>query len=127
MSGYCIDSSGWLEFFVAGKHAKTVLKYLDAKKPIWTPSLVVYEVYKKIAREKSETEALLAITQMDSQSETIVPLDEKLALFAADISLKYKLAMADAIIYATALQQEAILVTGDHHFEKLKDVILMSL
>ena len=126
MSGFVIDSSGWLEYFTGGRHAKTYLKYLQSDKPIWLPALVIYEVYKKIAKEKSETEGLLAITQMEGQSKGIISLDERLALFSADVSLKYKLAMADAIIYATALQQEAVLVTGDHHFEKLKDVILMS-
>ena len=125
MSGFVIDSSGWLEYFVAGKKAKTYLKYIQSDKPLWTPSLVLYEVYKKITKEKSETEGLLAITQISGQSEAIIPLDEKLALFAADISLRFGLAMADAMIYATALTQEATLVTSDHHFKNLEQVILI--
>lgn len=120
-----IDSSGWLEYFVAGKQAKSYLKHIHSGKPIFTPALVIYEVYKKIAKEKNQTEALLAVTQIEGQSKAIVPLDERLALFAADISLRWKLAMADAIIYATALQEKAVLVTGDRHFEKLEDVILI--
>ena len=125
MSGFVIDSSGWLEYFVAGQKTKAYLKYIQSGKPLWTPSLVIYEVYKKIAKVKSETEALLAITQIDGQSEAVISLDEKLALFAADTSLRFSLAMADAIIYATALSQEATLVTRDHHFKGLEQVVLI--
>ena len=125
MSGYTIDSSGWLEYFTGGKKAKTYLKYIEAHKPLWTPTLVIYEVYKKICKEKTEAEALLAVTQIESQSEKIISFDERLALFSADISLKWKLAMADAIIYATTLHQGAQLITGDHHFKNLPEVILV--
>ncbi|MBI5299586.1 MAG: type II toxin-antitoxin system VapC family toxin [Deltaproteobacteria bacterium] len=125
MSGAVLDSSIWLEYFVGGKHAKTCFKYIQTHKPLWTPSLVIYEVYKKICKEKSETEGLLVITQIEGQSENIISLDERLALFSADISLKHKLAMADAIIYATAIHQEAQLITRDHHFKGLDEVILV--
>lgn len=126
MNGLVIDSSGWLEYFTGGPHAKTYSKHFQSDKPIWLPALVIYEVYKKIAKEKSQTEALLAVTQMEGQSEGIISLDERLALFAADLSLRWKLAMADAIIYAATLQQEATLVTSDHHFKGLEQVIVIA-
>lgn len=125
MSGYVIDSSGWIEFFTDGKHTDTYLKYLDSDKPIWLPSLVVYEVYKKVCREKSEADALLAVTQMEGKSEAVIPLDDQLAMSAADASLRHGLAMADAIIYTTAIQEAATLITGDKHFRGLKDVVLI--
>lgn len=125
MSGAVIDSSGWLEYFTGGEHARIYLKHIRDQKPIWTPSLVLYEVYKKICREKSEAEGLLVITQIESQSEDVIPLDERLALFSADISLKWKLAMADAIIYATALKQGSRLITSDHHFKDLPGILLI--
>lgn len=123
MSGFVVDSSGWLEYFMDGKHTDAYLKYLQADKPVWLPSLVIYEVYKKVCRDKSEADALLAVTQMEGQSEAVIPLDDQLAMSAADVSLRHGLAMADAIIYTTAIQQDAILVTGDKHFKDLKNVI----
>ena len=48
-----------------------------------------------------------------------MPIDERLALLAARISLDRRLAMADAMIYATALVAGAHLVTSDAHFEGL--------
>ncbi|MBI4212658.1 MAG: type II toxin-antitoxin system VapC family toxin, partial [Deltaproteobacteria bacterium] len=82
-------------------------------------------VYKKIKAEKDEAQAIIAMTYMTDRTAGTIPLDETLALFAADISLRHKLAMADAIIYATTLQQKALLVTSDHHFEGLEHVLVL--
>lgn len=53
----------------------------------------------------------------------IVRLDTAIALFAAELHREYKLATADAIVYATARQQGAELLTCDAHFGKLPDVV----
>jgi len=44
---------------------------------------------------------------------------------AADISLKTKLAMADALIKATAEEKDAKIITSDEHFRKFNDVIFI--
>jgi predicted nucleic acid-binding protein len=49
----------------------------------------------------------------------VVDLTESLALLASEMSLQHKLSFADAIIYATATQHKAELVTADDHFESL--------
>ena len=52
----------------------------------------------------------------------VVSLNEELALEAADLSLQYGLAMADAVVYATARHYEALLVTSDADFAELPGV-----
>jgi predicted nucleic acid-binding protein len=42
---------------------------------------------------------------------------------AADLSLDHQLAMADAIVYATAILHDATVVTSDSDFESLPGVI----
>ena len=44
---------------------------------------------------------------------TIAPVDEPLALEAADLSLTHGLAMADSLVYATARRFGTTLVTGE--------------
>ena len=56
---------------------------------------------------------------------TIAPIDEPLALQAADLSLAHGLAMADALVYATALRFGATLVTGDADFQGLPDTVVV--
>ena len=53
----------------------------------------------------------------------VVPLSESIAYLAADISLLHGLAMADAIVYATAWDQNAQVVTGDADLKDLPGVI----
>jgi predicted nucleic acid-binding protein len=56
---------------------------------------------------------------------TIAPVDEALALEAADISLASGLAMADSLICATARRYGARIVTADTDFEGLPDAIVI--
>jgi predicted nucleic acid-binding protein len=52
----------------------------------------------------------------------VIPLTTSLALRAADLAQQHRLSFADAVIYATARQEECPLVTCDHHFESLPEV-----
>ena len=54
-----MDSSGWIEFFTGGPLAKRYAGYLAPRHHIITPTIVLYEVYKKIKRERGEEAALL--------------------------------------------------------------------
>jgi predicted nucleic acid-binding protein len=56
------------------------------------------------------------------QTGTVIDLNASLSLYAADISRKYKLAMADSIIYATSLYYSAVIFTCDKHFKDLPNV-----
>jgi predicted nucleic acid-binding protein len=56
----------------------------------------------------------------------VVPLTTDLALSAAALHKTYKLATADAIIYATARAKGAQLLTCDAHFERLEGVVFES-
>ena len=56
---------------------------------------------------------------------TIAPVDDSLALDAADLSLAHGLAMADAIIYATARRHRARIVTSDVDFEGLPEATVI--
>jgi predicted nucleic acid-binding protein len=49
----------------------------------------------------------------------VIPLDIPIAELAAQVSLETKLAMADAIIYASARQHRVMLITSDAHFAGL--------
>jgi predicted nucleic acid-binding protein len=52
----------------------------------------------------------------------VADLDTATALTAAELCARYKLATADAIVYATALVHQADLLTCDRHFADLPGV-----
>jgi predicted nucleic acid-binding protein len=117
-----IDSHGWIERFTNGKKAAEYNNIIDANPPknIVTSVVVLYEVYKKVKQRRSEEEALLAVAAL-SQT-TIVPVDQTIALEAADYSLDHKLHFLDAIVYATARHWKAKLYTSDEDLRPLKEV-----
>jgi predicted nucleic acid-binding protein len=76
-----------------------------------------------IRRDLSEERAIEAISAL--RRATIAPVDESLALEAADVSLAHGLAMADSLVYATARRYGATLVTGDSDFAGLPDAVVV--
>lgn len=116
-----VDTCGWIEWMTDSALAELYGPYLDSA-DLLVPTLVQHELYKWLYREADAATALAAIAA--TQQARVVPLDTSLALLSADIAREYKLAMADAIIYATARQYDATLVTSDAHFESLPHVLL---
>src|SRR3989304_9621937 len=97
-----IDSSGWIEHFTRGPKAKQYKAVIESVNPkdIVTSVVVLYEVYKKIKKAKSEEDALLAVAAL-SQT-TIAPIDKTISLEAADFSLEFNLHFSHPLVYATA-------------------------
>lgn len=56
---------------------------------------------------------------------TVAPVDDGLALDAADASLAFGRAMADSLVYATARRHGAKVITGDADFEGLPDTLVI--
>jgi toxin FitB len=117
-----IDSSGWIERFTEGPKAPQFNQVIDQCEPkeIITSVTVIYEVYKKTKKLKGEKQALLAIAALNQT--TIVPIDQTIALEAADYSLEHNLHFSDALIYATARRFKAKLYTSDVDLKPLKSV-----
>jgi predicted nucleic acid-binding protein len=121
---FLVDSSIWIEFLTDGPLAQKCEKYLRDPSKLKTPTIVIYEVYKKIKRERTEEDALLAVSLINRTS--VIQLSESIALLAADLSLLNSLPMADAIVYATALEEGCKIVTSDTHFRELENVVFIS-
>jgi predicted nucleic acid-binding protein len=120
-----VDSAGWVEYFADGPKAVSFARYLDNPEFVLLPTTVVYEVYKKLSREGTSQQAQEFLSAATGFDERVIPLDIPIAEFAAQVSLETKLAMADAIIYASARQRRVMLVTSDAHFAGLPWVIMI--
>lgn len=118
-----VDSSGWLEYLTQGSKADAIAPYLESETTVLIPSIVLYEVRKILLLRQGKT--LADIFWSEALKRVLIPFDEELALEAADLSIFHKLAMADAIIYATALHYKAPLITSDAHFANLPGVTLV--
>lgn len=119
MKAVIADSSCWIEMFGEGPLASSCRKELKNSQSI-VPTLVIYEVYRKIASGISEDQALSAVAFM-SQGR-VVELSREVALSAADLSIELRLAMADSMVLAHARHENATLVTLDNDFSGIPEV-----
>ena len=122
---FVVDSTGWVEYLGDGPKAQAFAPYLESSESLLLPTIVVYEVYKKLRRERSDTLAQHFLSSAFGFQERVVGVDIALAELAARISVETKLAMADAMIYAAAKLNGATLITSDAHFSGLDFVTLI--
>jgi predicted nucleic acid-binding protein len=120
-----VDSSGWIEYIADGAKAELFAPYLENEASLLVPSIVFYEVYKKLLKVSDENPSIRsAPVRFISHAlrTTIAIFDVEVAIRAVDASRNRGLAMADAIIFATAQLYSAHLFTSDHHFSGLPGV-----
>jgi predicted nucleic acid-binding protein len=118
-----IDSSGWLEYLTEDSKAILFAGYFEGDHAVLVPTIVLYEVRKILLLRKSKSDADVFVSE--ALRRRIVDLDETLALAAVQVAIRHRLAMADAIIYATAQAHGAQLVTSDTHFTGLPGVTIL--
>ncbi|NCU32976.1 MAG: type II toxin-antitoxin system VapC family toxin [Candidatus Moranbacteria bacterium] len=115
-----VDSSGWVEYFVGGKQADQFSKPIEQSGQLIVPTVVIFEVFKFLARVADENNAWKAVSAMHSGQ--MIFLDVDISLQAAQISLVFKLPMADSMILATARSYNAIVWTQDADFKDIEGV-----
>ena len=106
-----VDSSAWLEYLTGGAQAARFAAAIEDSKRLVVPVIVLYEVFKKVLRERGEQQALQVAGVMHTGK--VVPVDATLALDAA----RYPLPLADSLIYATAQRLGATVWTQDDDFK----------
>lgn len=115
-----VDSSGWLEYFADGPNANVFSRPIQDFGKLVVPTLSILEVFKRIAQQRGEGDALQAIAVMEQAA--VVELTSPLALESARLSLETHLPMADSIILATARAYGAMLWTQDADFGDMEGV-----
>ena len=115
-----VDSSAWLSYLAGDNNAAEFAAPIENIDKLLVPSITLTEVFKSIMRQRGEGTALQVVAHM--QQGKVVALDSALAIDAAVFGLKYKLPLADSIIYATASKFGAVVWTQDADFKALPDV-----
>jgi predicted nucleic acid-binding protein len=109
-----VDTSIWIEIYLGTELGRRHLSLLSEPEDVVVPTIVQYEIFKWLSRERSVEEATLALTFTGECQ--VQELTTELAILAAELSAIHRLHATDAIILATAQLHEAALVTCDAHF-----------
>lgn len=115
-----LDTCVWIEIVLASPTGVRLKGLLADKSSILVPSIVQFELRRWALREFEKSRADLIVLAL--REAVIVPTGERVAFLAADLARKHKLHALDALIYATALEHDAQLVTCDAHFKDLPQV-----
>ena len=118
-----VDTSAWTEWLIGSPTGDKLASHLPDQSDWLFPTMVQLELAKWLTRELGEDKAdqVIAFTQVCQ----VIPLDTEIALAAAEACRANRLATADAVIFATARQRGATLLTCDAHFVGLPGVTLI--
>jgi predicted nucleic acid-binding protein len=115
-----LDSSGWIEFLNEGANYEKFAVCAEDLEHLLVPSIVIYEVVKFTTVFGDDEELRRCLKTL--QQTTVVSLTDEIAYSAVEVSRRYNLALADSIIYTTAMKLNATLWTQDKHFKDIEGV-----
>ncbi len=119
-SSYFVDSSAWLSYFYGeSSNARDILESRDV---IYTSVLSLFEVRRKMLREKHPMKEINGVMNFIKDRSIIVDVTEAQAERASFVSIEKRLPTIDALIYTGALEVKATLITCDSDFHGLENV-----
>lgn len=116
-----IDSSIWLEYFFNGKCKEII----EQEEMLVISALSIFEIENKLTKEKIESKKIRECMDFIKLKSIVIQVNADIAHKAVEVAIKNKLATVDALIYATALTQNAFLITGDNDFRGLPKVFIV--
>ena len=115
-----IDTCVWVEVLRGTPTGNLLKPSIPPPGQLLVSTMVLYELGKWLARNMEAEEANEFIAAMLTAQVTEPTVG--IALQAAELSADHQLHALDALIYATALEHDAELVTCDAHFKGLPGV-----
>ena len=127
MTKHVIDAYAWIEYLDGSISGKKVASILENNDDAYTCAITLGEVVSKVAR--MDKDAKIAYDVLSSNSQ-IINVDEELSLQAGLIHCEMRktskdFGLADAYILATARKLKSKIVTGDPHFQGIKEAIMI--
>ena len=119
-----VDSCGWLEYFANASNADFFAPIIENEKKLIVPHVVVYEVTRRLVHLQGEAAAKRALPFLSKGR--LTGLNAAQLSLAAINAQQYRLAMADAIIWQTAVSHGAKVYTQDADFFDLPHVVFQA-
>lgn len=111
MKNYIVDTYAWIAYFEGIEEFKSAIE----ENELYTPSIVLAEISRILARKKVSKEKNAKILGFIKKRSLILNLDETNAVEAGERAEKEKLYLIDGIIYSYVTENMRLL-TGDKHF-----------
>lgn len=117
-----IDSWAWIEYFRGSRAGEKVSRIVEDEEEAVISTINLAEVYRWVLRFYDKDTAKEKADAMKQRC-FVVDVTEDIAIKSADIKHETKLGLGDAIILATANQENAKVLTGDPDFRGRDGVV----
>ena len=115
-----VDSSGWIEFFLAGANGPKFKPVIEQRDTLLVPVIALYEVHRVLSRALPPDAVAQCLDVM--RLGRVLDITDRRAVAAASVAVKHRLAMADAMMYSLALELGATFWTQDVDYQGLPGV-----
>lgn len=115
-----VDSSGWIEYLQDTPRADLFATAIEDRKHLLVPTIALFEVHRVLSRSLPADLVNRCLDVM--RLGRVLDLTDARAVAASHIAAQHKLAMADAAMYAIALEFGASFWTPDVDYQGLPGV-----
>ncbi|MBI5002607.1 type II toxin-antitoxin system VapC family toxin [Candidatus Woesearchaeota archaeon] len=120
-----IDSNLWIEYFSGSLLGKKVQALIEGEEKIMISTINIAEIYRHVLSKRNKADAERA-NEILLQYSFSIPVTNEIAKAAAILKHEKKVGLADAIIYATATQENAQVITADNDFRGFENTQIIS-
>ena len=115
-----VDSSGWIEFFLAGPNGPIFKPVIEQRDQLLVPTIALFEVHKILSRSLSAelVDRCLDVMRLGR----VLDLTDRRAIAASKVARQHRLALADAAMYSMAQEHGANFWTQDIDYQDLPGV-----
>ncbi|HEX5783705.1 MAG TPA: type II toxin-antitoxin system VapC family toxin [Burkholderiaceae bacterium] len=115
-----VDSSGWIEFFTAGANGPVFKPVIEQRHALLVPAIALFEVHRVLSRKLPPEVVTACLNVM--RLGRVLDITAPRAVAGAEVALRHKLAMGDALMYSLALEHGATFWTQDVDYDNLPGV-----
>lgn len=115
-----VDSSGWIEYLQDSHRADLFAPAVERRDQLVVPVIALYEVHRILSRSQPAGRVTAALNVM--RLGRVIELTDGRAIAASQLANLHKLALADATMYAIALEFKATFWTQDADYAGLSGV-----
>ncbi len=119
-----LDSSAWLDYFLV-PNSKIHPWVESENEKVFSSVISIHEVKKKLLKEQKLPGKIEDALEFMKTNSTILPVTEDIAEKSVKDCLDYRLHTTDALIYRTAQEHQATLITRDNDFQQTQNTIIV--
>jgi len=124
---YIFDSHALLKFFQKEKGHEKVVHLLEEIRKTGTSKYInalnLGEIIYSTKREFGDQKKLEVLANIERLNFTILSVTNNLIFQAAEFKAQYSISYADCFVLASALEYNAVIVTGDTEFKKVQHLV----